>query len=384
MRWLHYWSALIVAVCMRSRNPHPLLLGLAFGSGLTHHLTLALFAPLVLAAVVRWAGAQGARRVIVRAFIGLLIGLLPLAYLPLTARASVGWGDAGTLQGFWWLVSAELYRGYAFALPAAWIGPRIAAVAHTLASSFTWVGVAVGLWGLVRLWERDKWLGGASLLSVLALVAFAVGYNTTDSEVYLIPALVVFAVWVGVGWGSVLAWLSSILPVRSLRADSAKPAEAGWPRLLRLVGQAVMVSSRRFVVRRGALVVMLAVPAFTLARNWQAQDLRSDRTAYAARNFVDGVMIESPARAIVVTREDRHTFALWVGTLVERQRPDLAVVDQDLLGYDWYRGRLRRSFPDLSVPEMSGDIDGLARSNPGRPVCRPAETPPPWVSCEDK
>ena len=376
-------AAMIVALSWQQK-PRPLALGLAFGLGLTHHLTLALFAPLALAAVVRWVGAQSARRVIVRAFIGLLIGSLPLAWLPLTARASVGWGDASTLQGFWWLVSAELYRGYAFALPAAWIGPRIAAVAHTLASSFTWVGVTVGLWGLVRLWERDKWLGGASLLSVLALVAFAVGYNTTDSEVYLIPALVVFAMWVGVGWGSVLAWLSSFLLVRSLRAGSAKSAEAGRPRLLRLVGQAVMVSSQRSVVRRGVLVFMLAVPALVLARNWSAQDLRADRTAYAARNFVDGVMTKAPARAMVVTSQDRHTFALWVGTLVEWQRPDLAVVDQDLMGYDWYRARLRRSFPDLSVPEMSGDIGELARANPGRPVCRPAETPPSWVSCEDE
>ncbi len=180
---------------------------------------------------------------------------------------------------------------------------------------------------------------------MLALAAFAVGYNTTDSEVYLIPAMVVFAVWMGVGWG------------------------------------AVMVPSQRSVIQRGALVVMLAVPAFTLARNWSAQDLRADHTA---RDFVDGVMAQAPARAIVVTREDRHTFALWVGTLVERQRPDLAVVDQDLLGYDWYRARLRRSFPDLSVPEVSGDVGELARSNPGRPVCRPAEMPPAWISCEDE
>jgi hypothetical protein len=144
-----------------------------------------------------------------------------------------------------------------------------------------------------------------------------------------------------------------------------------------------MVSSQKFIVRRGALVVMLAVPVFVLARNWSAQDLRSDRTAYAARSFVDGVMTQAPARAIVVTREDRHTFALWVGTLVERQRPDLAVVDQDLLGYDWYHDRLRRSFPDLSVPEMSGDIGELARANPGRPVCRPAETPL-WLVCGEK
>jgi hypothetical protein len=335
-------AAMIVSLSWQKR-PRPLALGLAFGLGLTHHLTLALLAPLVLAAAARWMQAQSAWRVIVHIFIGLLIGLLPLAYLPLTAHAPVGWGDASTPQGFWWLVSVGLYRGYAFALPAAWIGPRIAAVAHTLASGFTWAGVAVGLWGLVKLWERDKWLGGASLLSVLALAAFAVGYNTADSEVYLIPALVVFVVWVGEGWG------------------------------------AVMVSSQRFV-RRGALVLMLAVPAFTLVRNWSAQDLRADRTA---RNFVDSVMSQAPARAIVVTSQDRHTFALWVGVLVERRRSDLAVVDQDLVGYDWYRTRLWRSFPDLSVPETGGDASELARANPGRSVCHPIETPLS-VSCEDR
>ena len=337
-------AAIIVALSWRKR-PRPLLLGLAFGLGLTHHLTLALFAPLVLAAGTRWAKAQSVQRVITRVFIGLLIGVLPLAYLPLTAHAQVGWGDASTPQGFWWLVSAELYRGYVFALPAAWIGSRIAAVAHTLASGFTWVGVAVGLWGLGKLWERDKWLGGASLLSGLMLTAFAVDYNTTDSEVYLIPALVVFAVWLGVGWG------------------------------------AVMASSQRLVVRRGALVVMLAVPVFVLARNWSAQDLHADR---AARNFVDGVMSQAPTQAIVVTSQDRHTFALWVGVLVEQRRSDLAVVDQDLLGYDWYRARLRRNFPDLSVPQTSRGVGEVAAANLSRPICRPAETPPTWVLCEDK
>ncbi len=337
-------AAMIVALVWQ-KGPHPLALGLALGLGLTHHLTLALFAPLALAAGTRWAKTQGMQRVITRVFIGLLIGVLPLAYLPLTAHAPVGWGDASTPQGFWWLVSAELYRGYVFALPAAWIGPRIAAVAHTLASNFTWIGVAASLWGLVKLWDRDKWLGGASLLSALMLTAFAVGYNTTDSEVYLIPALTVFAVWTGAGWG------------------------------------AVMASSQRSVVRRGALVVMLAVPIFVLARNWPAQNLRAD---HAARSFVDGVLAQAPARAIVVTSRDQDTFALWVGLLVERQRPDLAVIDQDLMGYDWYRTRLQHSFPDLRVPKTSGDIGELARANPGRPVCRPAEMPPTRVLCEDE
>ena len=339
-------AALIVGLSLRSK-PRPLMLGAALGLGLTHHLTLIALAPLALQACVAWAKGQSARTVLVRAVTGFLIGLLPLAYLPFTSSAAVGWGDASTLKGFWWLVSADLYRGYAFAVPRPWIGQRIASATRLLADSFTWIGVMIGLWGCSALWERDRWRAMDLLVAVLALAIFAVGYNTWDSQVYLIPALVVFAVWIGVGWGHVR---SSFLPT------SGK------------VGASV-----------GLALLMLALPTFTLMRNWSTQDLRADHTA---RDFLDGVMNEAPPRAIVVTSDERHTFALWVGAFVERRRPDLAIVNQDLLGYGWYNVRLQRGFTGLIALDAQ-DVGELVPLNPGRPVCRPTETTPPWLQCEE-
>jgi hypothetical protein len=285
--------------------------------------------------------------VLIRAVAGCLIGLLPLIYLPFTSSAPMGWGDASTLKGFWWLVSAELYRGYAFALPQPWIGQRIASAARLLADSFTWPGVIVGLWGFLALSERDNRRAIESLVAVLALAIFAVGYNTLDSQVYLITALVVFAVWIGVGWGYIWSTLS---PVAS-----------------------------KLGVSVGIALLMLALPVFTLARNWSAQDLSADR---AACDFVNGVVAEAPQRAIVLTSDERHTFALWVGAFVERRRPDLAVVNQDLLGYDWYNARLQRGFTGLIALDAQ-NVRELVRLNPGRPVCRPTETAPPWLQCEE-
>jgi hypothetical protein len=338
-------AALIAGLSLR-REPRPLMLGVALSLGLTHHLTLIAFAPLALQAFVAWAKEQSARTVAAHAAMGFLIGLAPLAYLPFTSSALVGWGDASSLKGFWWLVSAELYRGYAFALPRPWIGQRIASAARLLADSFTWIGVLVGLWGFTALWERDYRRAMDSLVVVLALAIFAVGYNTSDSQVYLVPALVMFAVWIGMGWSSLRS-----IPISARAAD---------------------------VARGGLAVLMFALPAFTLARNWPAQDLRADHTA---RDFVEGVMNEAPPRAIVATSDERHTFALWVGVFVEKRRTDLAVVDQDLLGYDWYNVRLQRGFG--LVVQGAQEIDELARLNPGRPVCRPAASPP-WLLCEDK
>jgi hypothetical protein len=317
-----------------------------------HHLTLIALVPLALSAFISQAKDRGAWAVIVHAATGSVIGLLPLAYLPLTSGAPVGWGDASTPQGFWWLVSAQLYRGYAFALPAAWIGQRVAAIARLLADSFTWIGVLIGLWGCVMLGEGDRGRGVGSLVSALLLAVFAVGYNTADSEVYLIPALVIFAVWIGLGWGDLLSRFS----------------------------QGPSHEKRARVVTRLVIASVLALAVFNLVRNGSAQDLQADRVA---REFVDGVLAEAPAHAIVVTAEDRHTFSLWVGLFVERKRTDLVVVDQDLLGYGWYTARLQRGFPGL-VTLGAQDVEQLARLNPDRPVCRPAPTPPPWLSCGEK
>ena len=338
-------AALIVGLSLRSM-PRPLMLGAALSLGLTHHWTLIALLPLALEALRRWAKELGARTVMMRAVSGCLMGLLPLVYLPFTSSAPVGWGDASTLKGFWWLVSAELYRGYAFALPRLWIGQRIASTARLLADSFTWLGIIVGLWGFLALLERDNRRAIESLVAVLVLAIFAVGYNTSDSQVYLITALVVFAVWISAGWGNIWSTLSP--------------------------------TASKFGVTVGLALLMLALPAFTLARNWSAQDLRAD---CAARDFVNGVMTEAPQRAIVVTSDERYTFALWVGVFVEKKRSDAAVVNQDLLGYDWYNARLQRGF-GLMAGNVQ-EVDALVRLNPGRPVCRPTDAPP-WLSCEEK
>jgi hypothetical protein len=124
-------------------------------------------------------------------------------------------------------------------------------------------------------------------------------------------------------------------------------------------------------------ILALCAPVWVLARNWPAMDLHAD---HAARDFVNGVIAQAPERAIVITAEDRHTFALWESVFVEHQRMDIIAVDQDMLRFGWYRASLRRDFPGLSVPESS-DVNDLIEENANRPVCRPTGQPPPWLTC---
>lgn len=329
-------SAAVVALSARAprRRAHCLALVAVFGLAAGHHLTLACFSPLVAFRLAQAGRAMGWGRVAGAALGGALLSGLPLVYLPLAARGAVVWGDPSTPVGLWWLISGALYRGYAFGLPTEQALPRVAVVAQTLVKGFTLPGVAVGLIGARALHRQDAPLMWTMLAAGTVSSVFAVGYLTADSQVYLIPLLAVFAVWIGVGWAQALAprwaWLAAVLPV--------------W----------------------------------ILVHNWQAIDLHAD---HAARDFVNGIVAQAPEGAIVITGEDRHTFALWTSVFVEQARSDIIVVEPNLLSFDWYRAALRRNFPDLRVPE-SDDVNWLVEQNAHRPICRPGGRPPPWLVCK--
>ncbi|MCB0237454.1 MAG: DUF2723 domain-containing protein, partial [Anaerolineae bacterium] len=121
----------------------PAAAGLIFGLALGNHLTSIWLAPLFVVGVLpqrsharlrkspnqhtevnattesQSAPRGGDFRSLVAGTGGLLAGLCVYLVLPLRAAGSppINWGNASTWQGFWWLVSGELYRGFVLAVP---------------------------------------------------------------------------------------------------------------------------------------------------------------------------------------------------------------------------------------------------------------------------
>lgn len=376
------FSALLVALSANTprRAMHVFALAATLSLAIGHHLTLAFFLPLVVFRLVQAVRVLG-WQAIGASLPGLLIGLALLAYLPLAARGAVVWGDPSTPAGLWWLVSGALYRGYAFGLPIEQIIPRVAVVARTLTESFTLAGVAIGLIGAAVVFRQDAPFAVGVLLAGLGSVIFAAAYLTSDSQVYLIPLLVCFAGWIGAGWGRLVATWSRMpgrRPNINVRAENARPLEQAVQAAEGDLYQPDALAPGGVKMQLITACALFLLLAFTLARNWQTLDVHADR---AAREFVDGVLQQAPQDAIIITGEDRHTFALWVGVFVERPRTDIIVVDQDMLRFEWYRAALRRNFPAALVPESS-DVAELIAHNAGRPVCRPTGQPPPLLWCE--
>jgi hypothetical protein len=314
------------------------LLGLLLGLGLGMHLTLTLMAPGL--AVLLWPSLRrnagpGAGRLLSAGALGGLLGLAVFAYLPLAARANppVNWGNPRTWEGFWWLVSGRAYHGYLGA-PMAALPARAAALTALWVRQYTLPGLAlcgVGLWA----WSesplgRRRALATALLATVPGL--YALVYHTADAHLYLIPAYMVAALWLAGG-------------ARAL-------ADLVMPRLGH-IGATL------------ALLALAAIPIWSLAPHYPAMNLRHDSEAAI---WVNTVLETLPAGALLVTGEDRHTFTMDYVLWVEGRRPDVTVVDRDLLQFPWYVQALARREPALVPGDAPSIHDVVAAARETRPV----------------
>jgi hypothetical protein len=328
-----------------SRRASAVWVGIWLGLAITTHLTSLLMLPLALTG-------HGRR---MKILMGIAIGLSPLLLLPRLADGAspVVWGDASDPASWWWLVSARLYAANLHfppdagrlldSLPALVLGPLGLILAGGAARIGSKRAKAYFL-------AENKRVEMAALAGATMLYGgFALIYDTPDAAITLIPGLMLLALLFAAG--------------------------------LERLGPAALLLP--------ALLVVTAFPG---------QDISRDRQV---RPLVEKLLHEAPANAILLTPGDRTIFTLWYFQHVEDQRPDLRLVDANLFAFDWYRARLSRQFPDVTVPE-DDDLAAFQRLNEvGRPFClaglveNPGEHPldgfvsnnsdeaPPYLNCTE-
>lgn len=330
------FAALILAFVVSSeRQPASslpsLAIGLVWGLSLGNHPTAIFLIPLVFTGLWR-SGKWGL------GLIGAALGLTTYLYLPLRAAADppINWGDPQTWERFWWVISGAPYRHFVLSLPLEYLPSRLLAWSGLLTRQFSVIGLTgVGL-GTALLWVEERTLLGATAATVGLGSTFALAYNTSDSYLYLIPSLICMGLWLGIG-------LDRTISILAGRADWAG--------------------------RVGAALAILLPLGLGLMR-LPAQDLSGEREAQA---FVDTVLQQAPADALILSQRDDHTFALWYGRYALDRREDVVVVDVGLMPQDWYTASLSRQLgtPELAalLGEGEADLQVISQSL-SRPVCR--------------
>lgn len=332
--------------------------GLTLGLAIGNHISIVLLLPvaLVLGCVnvggqpgevsapwlskMRWNQAALMRQ------LGMLVaGLSIYLIIPMRAMANppVNWGNVVTPTRFWWLVSGQLYQDYylAWNLPATW--ERLQAAAALLVQQFGMPGILLGLVGLILFGKPSRLFLLTGWMAVLFTV-FAVVYRSNDSYVYLMPAFLAFAVWIGLG-------------------------------VIGLSNQFKRWSIPVKIVLSLLFMTYLVIQSITQFNRVDAS------TDTRAESFGGQVLRVAPEHALLFARGDRAIFALWYFHFALGERPDVSVVAEDLLHFDWYQENLRAVYPSLLVPGPFPWAETVALANPSRPVCYVQFVDVPAIDC---
>ena len=323
--------------------------GFVLGLSIGNHLTSLLLVPgIFLVWLSDWhVGGAGANAKMILAsfvnkiknlgymFLGMILGLTPYFLLPIRSLSSapIVWGDSSTLDGFLWMVSGQMYQENL--LPISLEFPSDGPLEMIgLSVQFGFLGIPLILAGILPL-LRNRSLAWITLTSSIIFSIFSLKYGVVDAHVYLIPVVVVLAIWFGLG-------VSEIMTI-------AKRVGMQW--VPRLIG-----------------IVLILGSISHLIQHWNQVDASRD---VRAEEFGMVVLKALPAHALVITNGDRSTFALWYFHFALERRPDIRLVASELISYDWYRNRLQKTYSDISVPQNPDPtwITSFEKENPDRQIC---------------
>lgn len=286
------------------------LLGLSFAN----HLTTLLLVPALLTIFVSQYGFR--RSALVRALKLLplfLLGLSLYLYLPLRAPSlpPAHWGYPATVERLFWHVSGKQYRNWMFSgFESA--SKQFSYFVEHFSSEFNWLVIALLVYGLFRLYRAEKTLFWFFAMAFVGCVAYSINYDIYDIDSYFLLAYIAIGAFVFSG-------------------------------ILFLLG----IAWRRYkaAVRIGSLLLLLTLPVLQFVRNYSSVN-ESDN--FLTEDYVRTVFSNAEPKALFITYQwDYFVSPSIYYQIVEKERPDITVIDKELLRRSWYFIHLKNRFPWL-------------------------------------
>lgn len=276
--------------------------------------------------------------------IGLSVYLyLPLRYLadpPLNYVKSYYQVDLTTLEGLVWMVSGQMYRFFAFSYSLAEIGRELLRYVGWLWRNFLGVGIPIGLLGLILLLQRQRrWAIGLLLLLIPNIIFFA-NYGVVDKETMFLPAHMIWALFVPLGFSIILEKWSALrvsLPFSTVRR----------------FGTGLLVSAAILLTATQALA---NEPWANYGDRWQW------------RESAEQVLANVEPNAVIASQWSSAVVLEYL-QLVEGQRPDVTIFNRSRFGVAqfyqyWEQGKSVDTCLTMIEQEETALLDEQAKIRP--------------------
>ena len=295
-----------------------LVFGLALG---VHHVTVALTLPAIAVIAFRTQGIKffTSRRLIFAALISIGALMAVYVYLPFAASRSpaINWGHPRSLQEIWWHITGRQYQVY-FSFRPEIMGDQFVEFCRMSLREFGFMWLPLPLVlagvGLTDAFKRDRTTFWFLATIVIADLAYALSYEIAeDKDAYYLPSFIAIAIAAGLGVRSLLRILCS------------KPLPLLKP-----------------ILTMG--IVVLGVSTIGLRANWP---FNNRRHYFIAQDYVENLLKTIAPNGLLLTLDWQVVSPMFYAQEIEHLRPDVKVVDINLLRRSWYFDYLKHAYPGL-------------------------------------
>jgi hypothetical protein len=294
----------------------PLMVAAAFLLGLSfaNHMTTILIVPALLFLYVRNYGFnRPAALRSAKLFPFFALGVSLYLYLPFRARVQppMNWGYAAEIDRLLWHVSGKQYRNWMFSSFDS-AEKQFSYFVDHFHVEFNWVIIGVLLFGMWQCFKSSREVFWFLLVGFVSCLFYSVNYDIHDIDSYFLLAYIVTGIFVFFGVYAI---------IDAARRNTQK--------------------STLFVVA----LALLVLPGLQVYLNRSEVD-ESDNSLVAdyTHNVLSGVQ---PNAVILSYQWDYFVAPIQYYQLVRKERPDVVVIDKELLRRSWYFIQLKSRFPWL-------------------------------------
>ena len=291
--------------------------GLALG---VHHVTVALILPALAVLVYRTQGLKFfvSARLLYAALISFAALLAVYSYLPIAAAQNpiLNWGEPRSLDKIWAHITGKQYQLFLSFSPAI-IGEQLLQFGRFVLREFgsPWcpIVLVIAIAGFIAAWRRDRTILLWLLFVVLGNLAYNLNYEIAeDKDAYYLPIFIAIAIAAGIGFYSFLG---------------------------------IAFANRSTIAAKVFIPAVIAlVPVITLASNWPF----NNRSHYLiAHDYVENIQRTIEPNSLLLTLDWQVASPMLYTREIEHRRPDIKVIDVQLLRRSWYFDYLRCAYPKM-------------------------------------
>lgn len=306
---------LAVRYCQTGDNRTFLLAAFLAGLGLGNHLSLLWVIPgLIL--LLYLSPFRPAFKLTLLGAVLFVAGLSTYLYLPIRSSLAplFNWGNPDNWERFFWHISGKQYRVWMFNQS---LGELAANLKNFMIlwlknpGFYVWWLIIPGIYAMIR--GNRKLLAASSAIFILA-VYYGINYSIPDIEAYFIPAFLASFVAAGCG-------ISFIL-------------------------QTVLKMIENRIIHRSVVILTASLFLLPLIFNYRDNDKSADTLSYdVADTFLESLR---PNAVVLADNWDIYAPSIYL-IHNDKIRPDVILINKELLRRSWYYDYLQNLYPGLSA-----------------------------------